>query len=139
MRVKDESNAGVAFKTALITGAATVLTALIGIVPLLRQNAQLKKQTAQAPSGTAYSISGSIRAKNKGIPLSDASLLAAPAADQAALGDDGKFVFPHMRDQFYNVVVRTQDGKTRLVLIGPGQDSATDTDDLAITYSYAKE
>jgi len=146
MSDKSGASAKVAVWTAVVTAIATVLTAFIGIVPQMRQGDQqqiqeLKTQLATLiakSSKDAYMVSGYVKTKKNNAPVTDAMLVAAPADDSVTLDDEGKFVLQNMVNQPYCIVVQTQDGKMRRVLISP-TDPETDTDKLAITYSFSKE
>jgi hypothetical protein len=146
MSEKTYSSAKVAVWTAVITAIATVLTAFIAIVPQMRQgdkqqidvlNSKLQKLATQIPA-SGYTVSGYVKTKKDSKPVTDAMLVAAPADDSVTLDDEGKFVLQNMANQHYCIVVQTQDGKMSRVLISP-TDPETDTDDLAITYSFSKE
>jgi hypothetical protein len=142
------SSTKVAVWTALITAIATVLTAFITIFPQLRQNDQktigdltnqITKLTAKL-SQEAYRVSGHVKTRKNDMPVVAAMFFAAPANDAVPLDDSGKFDLPNMADQAYYIVVQTQDGKTSRVLINPSDPlTETDTEELAITYSFSKE
>jgi hypothetical protein len=143
-------NTKVAILTALITAAATVLTAFIGIVPQMRQGDratidQLSKQTddlkaqiatLKSPEGL-FKISGQVKGKNNA-PVKDAVLYAASADDSAPLDDNGTFLFQNMSRKPYVVVLASQNGTVHRLLINPG-DANTDSDDLMITYAFSPE
>jgi len=147
------SSAQVAIWSAIIGALATVLTSFIAIVPQMRKGDKqqiedltqrtesLSKQvtdlSAQSSNNT-YVVSGFVKTKKNNMPVTDAILVAAPAEDSLPLDDAGKFVLQNMVDQPYWIVVQTQDGKLSRVLINP-TDPETDTEDLAITYSFSKE
>jgi len=151
------SNAKTAIWTAIVTATATVLTALIGILPGLRHSdqkqiadltnqvtaltTQLSTALAAHRSKDTYLISGLVTAKNSSAPLKDAMLVVAAANDSQPLGDDGKFALKNMANEPYYIVVQPQGGgKLCRVLISPDdRDPRTDTDDLTITYNFSKE
>jgi len=153
MSVSSSSSAKVAIWSAIITALATVLTSFIAIVPQMRKSdkqqiddltqrtANLSNQvtdlTAQL-SKNVYVVSGFVKTKKDNAPVTDAILVAAPAEDSLPLDDAGKFVLQNMLNQPYWIVLQTQDGKLRRVLINPA-DPETDTEDLAITYIFSKE
>ena len=147
------SSAKAAIWSAIIAATAAVLTSFIGIVPQIRkgdlqQIDTLKQETDNLTNKVAnltaglskntYVVSGFVKTKKNNAPVTDAILVAAPAEDSLPLDDAGKFVLQNMLDQPYWIVVQTQDGKLRRVLINP-TDPETDTEDLAITYSFSKE
>jgi len=153
MSVSSSSSTNVAIWSAIITALATVLTSFIAIVPQMRKSdkqqiddltqrtANLSNQvtdlTAQL-SKNVYVVSGFVKTKKDNAPVTDAILVAAPAEDSLPLDDAGKFVLQNMMNQPYWIVLQTQDGKLRRVLINPA-DPETDTEDLAITYIFSKE
>jgi len=153
MSVSSSSSTNVAIWSAIITALATVLTSFIAIVPQMRKSdkqqiddltqrtANLSNQvtdlTAQL-SKNVYVVSGFVKTKKDNAPVTDAILVAAPAEDSLPLDDAGKFVLQNMLNQPYWIVLQTQDGKLRRVLINPA-DPETDTEDLAITYIFSKE
>lgn len=132
--------------TTLITAVATVLVAFIGVVPQLRkgdqetidklssQIAELQKQRTE----DLYTLSGRVSRNN--MPVTDGVLIAATANDSVSPDDNGKFLFPNMPRQAYWIVVTTQNGLTRRLLINP-DDSQPDTSgqEIAISYRFAKE
>jgi hypothetical protein len=138
------SSAKVAVWTAVITAIATVLTAFIGIVPGLRQNDRNKiddltnQVTAltKKMSEDAYTVSGSVKTKKDSAPLTNGSLYAAAADDSVPLRDNGNFVFSHMLNRPYWIVVDTQEGKRGRLLITPGT-LETASDEIEITYNFS--
>jgi hypothetical protein len=152
---KTGSGTKVAIWTALITAAATILTAYIAVLPQIRQGDQqkideLSKTTASlqseldsmnsSPKAVAYKLSGSIKNKANNAPVTDAFLYASPSADLALPDDQGNFQLAPIGGQAYNVVVATPGGQMQRLLVTPdGPPSETVIGDLTITYSLAKE
>jgi hypothetical protein len=132
--------------TTLIAALGTVLVAFIGIVPQLRKGDQdkidqLSSQIAELqkkPAVDLYNLTGRVSRNN--MPVTDGLLIAATATDAVSPDDSGKFLFPHMPRQAYWIVVTTQSGPTRRLLINP-DDSQPDTagQEIAISYNFAKE
>jgi len=145
------SNAKVVIITAIITVAGTVLTAFIGVIPQMRQGDRatieklsketddLKKQVEELgkPSEALYKVSGRVRSKSNA-PVKDAVLYAASADDSVPLDDNGMFLFQNMSRKSYWVVLASQTGTIHRLLINP-EDPATESEDLAISYSFLKE
>jgi hypothetical protein len=155
MNGKAGSGTKVAIWTALITAAATILTAYIAVLPQIRQGDQqkiddLSKTTAalqsqldsmnSQPKDVAYKLSGSIKNKTNNAPVTDAFLYASPSEDLALPDDQGNFQLAPIGGQAYNVVVATPGGQMQRLLVTPdGPPSQTVIGDLTITYSLAKE
>jgi hypothetical protein len=145
------SSTKVAVWTALITATATVLTAFIGVFPQLRQNDQktigdLTKQVSGLTSEVqgltakiaedAYTVSGSVKTKKNSAPVTNGSLYAATADDSVPLDDGGNFVFSHMLNKPYWIVLDTQNGQKGRLLISPGTVQ-TASDELEVTYNFS--
>ena len=137
------ANARVALLTALITAAATVLTAFIGILPQMRQTDRAKideltKQvrTLKSPEGL-YKVTGKVKSKSNA-PFKDAVVFAAPAQYSASLDDNGTFLFQNVSRMPYVIVVASQTGTVYRLLINP-DDPTTDSDDLTISYAFSPE
>jgi hypothetical protein len=145
------SSTKVAVWTALITASATVLTAFIGIFPPLRDHDQktISALTSQINGLTnevqgltakiaedAYTVSGSVKTRKNSAPVTNGSLYAATADDSVPLDDVGNFVFSHMLNKPYWIVVDTQDGKKGRLLITPGTVQ-TASEELEVTYNFS--
>ena len=140
------ANAKTATLTALVSAAATVLTAFIGIVPQMRRGDQTKieeltKQVAalqQQLSIEVYRVSGRVKSRNN-TPITNAVLYVA-MPESASLDDNGRFVFENMLRKPYCIVLATQNGTMRRVLINPDDpEPESDLPELAITYGYSKK
>ena len=135
-----------AIVTTLITSIATVLVAFIGIVPQLRKGDQdtIDKLTTQLNqmktkrSADLYTLSGHVT-RNKQ-PVTDGVLIAAEANDSVAPDDTGKFLFPNMARKAYWIVVTTQNGPTRRLLINPDESQPDAAgQEITISYNFEKE
>ena len=139
MRASTGSTAKVAIITALITAAATISTAVISILPQLRQAQDYKKQldTLKAAQGR-YKIVGQVVANKNNAPYSDAEIYVTSADDSQMLVDNGSFLFQNKSKKPYLVVLAGPGGSVQRFFIDP-ENPKTSSEDLTITSEFVLE